>query len=72
MSAAKGYVALLGALVAARRRQGMTQEQLANRLGVTRQTITQWEDCTTTPRLPHLFGWAKALGLTITAVAAED
>lgn len=45
-----------------RKRLGLTQDQLAERMGVTAQAVSKWEhdlscpDVTTVPRLAELFG----------------
>ena len=39
---------------ALRRRHGLTQEQLAEALGVSRQTVSKWENGTATPELEKL------------------
>lgn len=49
-------------IVANRKRMGMTQDQLADRLGVTAQAVSKWEndqscpDITMLPRLAEIFG----------------
>lgn len=47
----------------ARKKAGLTQEQLATKMGVKRPTITQWETGATTPHARKLEELAKALGL---------
>lgn len=47
----------------ARVKAGLTQQQLADKLGLTRPTITQWETGATTPHAKKLEELAKALGL---------
>lgn len=47
----------------ARIKAGLTQLQLATKLGLTRPTITQWETGATTPHAGKLEELAKALGL---------
>ena len=37
-----------------RRRDGMTQEKLASRMGVSRQTVSKWESGEVTPELGKL------------------
>ena len=53
----------LGKRISTRRRaMGMTQDQLAEKLGVTAQAVSKWEndqscpDITTLPRLAEIFG----------------
>ena len=49
-------------IVSNRKRLGLTQDQLAERLGVTAQAVSKWEndqscpDITTLPRLAEIFG----------------
>jgi transcriptional regulator with XRE-family HTH domain len=50
-------------LQALRRRQHLTQKELASRVGVTRQTIRQWEDGTRQPPHAHIPKLAEALGV---------
>lgn len=45
-----------------RTRQGMTQEELAERLHVTRQAVSNWETAKTQPDIETLAVLAKALG----------
>ena len=44
---------------------GLTQEQLANRLGVSAQTVSKWENFVTMPDISLLQPLAKALGISI-------
>ena len=48
-----------------RERLGMTQEQLANMLGVTQGAVSQWEMGATRPAFDSLIKLAKALGVTV-------
>lgn len=48
----------------ARKAKGMTQEQLAERLGVTRQSVSRWESDTVYPETEKLIRLADLLGLT--------
>lgn len=50
---------------AARNRVGLTQEQLSSKLGLTRQTIIQWERGKTTPDVYRLKELAAALGVWV-------
>lgn len=52
------------ALAGARRAAGLSQEELAHRVGVDRATIQRWERGTTTPQPQHRRELAGALGLT--------
>ncbi len=44
---------------------GLTQEQLAETVGVSRQTIAKWESGETSPDLEHALAVAEALGTTL-------
>lgn len=46
-----------------REERGMTQEQLASRLGVTRTAVTQWESESTHPRMGSLEAMAALFGV---------
>lgn len=48
--------------IAAREYNSMTQEELAKRIGVSRQAVQQWEDGTSRPRPANVYAAAKALG----------
>lgn len=50
---------------ALRKAAGMTQEQLAERLGVGRTTVTMWETSDTLPQTRMLIALADALGCTV-------
>jgi transcriptional regulator with XRE-family HTH domain len=50
-------------LKAFRRQQHLTQKELAGRVGVSHQTIVQWEHGTLQPRREHIPKLAEALGL---------
>ena len=50
------------ALTKKRREQSLTQEELAKRLGITRQAFSNWEGGSNAPTSMNLFRWAEALG----------
>ena len=52
-------------LAGLRRAAGLTQQQLAERLYVTRQAVSRWESGRTQPDLAGLQGLAQALGCTL-------
>ena len=54
-------------LIQLRRKQGMSQEQLADRLGITRQSVSKWESGASDPSTSNLLALAKLYG-----VSAED
>lgn len=52
-------------LMELRRRSGMSQEQLADRLGVTRQSVSKWESGTAMPELVKLISLSELFGVTV-------
>lgn len=51
---------------------GRTQEQLAEAVGVSRQTVAKWESGETSPDLEHAAALADALGTTLDALVSFD
>ena len=51
---------------------GRTQEQLAEAVGVSRQTVAKWESGETSPDLEHAAALAGALGATLDALVSFD
>lgn len=58
-------------LRAARLAAGMSQQQLADRLGITQATISTWETGKVSPRVSDLTQVATALGVAPIALLAE-
>lgn len=54
-----------------RKGRGMSQEQLAERIGVSRQTISKWETGQSTPDLEKLTALAECFGVTLDALAGR-
>ena len=54
-----------------RKQKGLSQEELANRLNVSRQTISKWEAGQTTPELEKLRNLAKLFNISVDAEAEE-
>ena len=52
---------------AARKALGLTQEDLANRLSVARQTVAKWESGESLPDLENAYALAKLLGVLSTS-----
>ena len=52
-------------LTALRRREGISQEQLADRLGVTRQSVSKWESGTAMPELVKLISLSDMFGVSV-------
>ncbi len=48
-----------------RRREGMSQEQLADRLGITRQSVSKWESGASVPELAKLIAIADLFGVSL-------
>lgn len=55
-----------------RRRAGLSQEQLADRLGVSRQAVSKWETGEAMPDATKLAPLAKALGVSVDWLLSED
>lgn len=61
----------VGALISAQRRaQGMTQQQLADRIGVTNRAVSKWETGQGLPDIAVLPELAQALGCTVDELLA--
>ena len=56
----------------ARKNANMTQEQLAEKLQVARQTVSKWEAGTTMPTVPGLVKLAEALKTDCNSLLAEE
>ena len=52
-------------LTALRRREGMSQEQLADRLGVTRQSVSKWESGAAQPELAKLVALSELFRVSV-------
>lgn len=61
-----------GSIQATRLARGLTQEQLAESVGVSRQTVAKWESGETSPDLDHAAALADALGTTLDGLAGAD
>lgn len=48
-----------------RRSMGLSQEQLAERIGVSRQTVSKWEGGQSTPDVEKLIAMADCFGITV-------
>lgn len=57
---------LVEALIAERKRQGISQREVTRRLGTSSADVSLWERGLSRPRLDHLERWAAALGMTLT------
>lgn len=52
-------------LTALRKKAGLSQEQLADRLGVTRQSVSKWESGTAVPELVKLISLSDMFGVSL-------
>ena len=52
-------------LIQLRRKQGMSQEQLADRLGITRQSVSKWESGAALPELVKLITLSEMFQVSI-------
>ena len=52
-------------LLELRRREGLSQEQLADRLGVTRQSVSKWESGAAVPELSKLVALSDLFGVSV-------
>jgi transcriptional regulator with XRE-family HTH domain len=59
-------------LLLERQRQALTQEELANRAGITRLAVSQLERGLAQPRLPTLRKLAEALGIKPTGLLVDE
>ena len=55
-----------------RKRQNMTQEELANRLNVSRQTISKWENGTVLPDVYNLKELAKVFDISVDELLNDE
>lgn len=55
-----------------RRQQGITQERIAERLGVTRQTIGKWESGEAYPEIPKLLEICEAFSVKLDDLLRKD
>ncbi len=56
----------------ARKNAGLTQQQLADRIGVTRAAVANWEVGIGQPRLIHALSLRTVLGLTLDQIYGTD
>lgn len=55
-----------------RRKNGLSQEQLAEKIGVSRQAISKWEGGLSTPELDRLRALSECFGVTIDELTSEQ
>lgn len=77
MSARSDWLSLRRALVTSRAANGLSQDAVAKKLGVTRQALSAWEQGVNFPPADKLFTWAALVGIrinheTLTQSATDD
>lgn len=55
-----------------RRERGLSQEQLAEKIGVSRQAISKWESGASTPELEKLLALSACFGVTLDALVNDE
>lgn len=56
----------------ARLKAGLEQEEIAEILGVSSSTVSNWENGRTTPKLPFLAAWAQVTGFNMSSLMPPD
>lgn len=59
-------------LVRARKARGLSQEDLASQVGVSRQAVSKWETGDALPDLPKLLALADALNMSVDALCGRE
>jgi len=59
-------------IIALRKQQGWSQEELAEHLGVSRQSVSKWESGASTPELDRLVQICSLFGVTADALIRDD
>lgn len=65
-------VALIGKLIEARERRGLSQRELADLAGLKQPAIARLESMKTTPQIDTLFKILQPLGYTLAIVPADN
>lgn len=55
-----------------RKRNNLSQEELAEKIGVTRQTISKWELCETTPDIKQAKEYSKIFNISLDELTNND
>ena len=58
-------------LYSARKSKGLTQEEVAEKLGVSRQAVSKWENGTSDPSTSNLCALAKLYGIPVEELLHE-
>lgn len=68
-----GHVRVFTARLAQTRRDlGWSQQQLANRMHVSRSSLAKWESGRRTPELTALVAWASVLGFDLALIPKKE
>lgn len=59
------FIAVGNNIASRRKRQNLTQEELANKLFVTRQLVSKWENGTGVPSIDDLLNMSEIFHITI-------
>ncbi|MBQ3514272.1 MAG: helix-turn-helix transcriptional regulator [Lachnospiraceae bacterium] len=59
-------------IILERKKNGWSQEELANKLGVTRQAVSKWEGAQTTPDLQRILEMSKLFGVTVDYLIKDE
>lgn len=65
-------IKLADRLVALRKERGFSQEELADRLGISRQAVSKWEQALSSPDLDNLVRLAQLYGLPLDELVCVD
>lgn len=59
-------------IIQERKKNGWSQEELADKLGVTRQAVSKWEGAQSTPDLQRLLEMSKLFGVTVDYLIKDE
>ncbi len=59
-------------IVSLRKKKGLSQEALADRIGVSRQTVAKWESGESSPDVEHCDAMAELFEVSLDALVHED
>ena len=59
-------------LIELRKKEGLSQEQLGNKVNVSRQTVSKWELGETTPELEKLIELSKVFNISIDKLVGKE
>lgn len=63
---------LVGQLVLRRRTAGLSQAEVADRVGTSQRTVSQWDNRAHDPKVGAAVVWGRAVGLRLVCVPAES